>query len=69
MTTDSIEVEVNLMDLEKTKINAGKDTNKAQDKVQLLTYQTLEERFKAMMRNMEWMMERMALGNRPNPKE
>jgi hypothetical protein len=69
MTTDAIEVEVNLMASGKMKTNAGRDTNRAQDKAQPSTSQTSEERFEAMMRNMEQMMERMALGNRPNPRE
>jgi tRNA C32,U32 (ribose-2'-O)-methylase TrmJ len=67
MTIDSIEVEVNLMASGKMKTNVGRDTNIAQDKAQPSTSQTSEERFEAMMRNMEQMMERMALGNRPNP--
>ena len=51
------------------KANVGKDTNIAQDKAHPSTTQTSEERFEAMMRNMERMMERMALGNRPKPRE
>ena len=51
------------------KANAGRGTNTAQDKAQPSTSQTSEEMFEAMMRNMEHMMEVMALGNRPNPRE
>jgi len=51
------------------KDNVDRDTNKAQDKEQPSTSQTSEERFEAMMRNMERMMEIMALGNRTNPRE
>jgi hypothetical protein len=53
----------------KIKVNSGRDINKTQDKAQPSTLQTSEERFEAMMRNMERMMERMALGNKANPRE
>ena len=66
---DAIEVEVNLMASWKMKANVGRDTNKAQYKAQPSTSQTSEERFETMMINMERMMERMALGNKPNPRE
>ena len=69
MMTNSIEVEVNLMASGKMKANPGINMGKTQDKVQTSTLQTSEERFEAMMRNMEKMMERMALGNIPNPRE
>ena len=69
MMTDAIEVEVNLMDSGKMKTNFGRDTNKTQDKAQPSTSQTSEEIFEAMMRNMERMMEIMALENRPKPRE
>jgi hypothetical protein len=69
MMIDAIEVEVNLMDSGKIKANSGRDMNITQDKSQPLTSQTSEERFEAMMINMERMMERMVMGNRPNPRE
>jgi hypothetical protein len=69
MMTDAIEVEVNLMASGKMKANSGRNINRTQDKAQTSTSQTPEERFEAMMRNMERMMERMTLGNRPNPRE
>jgi hypothetical protein len=69
MMTDAIEFEVNLMASGKMKTNSGRDINRTQDKAQPSTSQTSEERFEAMMRNMERMMERMTLGNRSNPRE
>jgi hypothetical protein len=69
MMTDDIEVEVNLMALGKMKTSARKDMNRAQDKERPSTSQTSDERFEAMMRNTEQMIERMALGNMHNPIE
>ena len=69
MMIDAIEVEVNLMASGKMKANSDRNMGKTQDKEQTSTSQTSEEIFKAMMRNMERMMEIMALGNRPNPRE
>ena len=69
MMTDAIEVEVNLMASGKMKANSDRNMGKTQDKAQTFTSQTSEERFEVMMRNMERMMERMALGNRTNPRE
>jgi hypothetical protein len=69
MMTDAIEFKVNLMASGKIKANSGRDMKKAQDKAQPSTSQTSEERFEMMMRTMEKMMERMALDNRPNPRE
>jgi hypothetical protein len=69
MMIDAIEVEVNLMASGKMKSKSVRDMNKAQDKAQPSTSQTSEERFEMMMRTMEIMMERMALDNRPNPRE
>jgi hypothetical protein len=66
MMIDAIEFEVNLMASRKMKTNSGRDIKRTQDKSQSLTSQTSKERFEAMMRNMERMMERMTLGNRPN---
>jgi hypothetical protein len=57
MMTDAIEVEVSLMDLGKIKADSGRDMNKMQDKARPSTSHTLEERFEAMMRNMERMIE------------
>jgi hypothetical protein len=57
------------MALGKMKADSDRNMGKTQDKAQTSTSQTSEERFEAMMRNMERMMERMALGNRPNPRE
>jgi len=67
--TDAIEVEVNLMASGKMKTNSGRDINKTKEKEQPSTSQTSEERFEAMVRNMERMMERMALDNRPRPRK
>jgi hypothetical protein len=69
MMIDAIEVKVNLMASGKMKTNSGKDTDRTRDKAQPSTSQTSEERFEAMMRNMERMMERMALGKKSNPRE
>jgi hypothetical protein len=69
MITNSIEVEVNLLASGKMKANSDRNMGKTQDKAQASTSQTSKERFKAMMRNMERMIEIMALGNRPNPRE
>jgi hypothetical protein len=66
---DAIEVELNLMASGKMKTNVGREKNRAQDKAHPLTSQTSKEIFNAMMRNMERMMERMDIGNRPNPRE
>jgi hypothetical protein len=43
----------------------GRDINRTHNKEQPSMSQTSEDRFEAMMRNME----RMPLGNRPNPRE
>jgi hypothetical protein len=69
MIADAIEFKVNLMASGKIKDNSGKDMDKTQEKAQPSTSQTSEERFEAMMRTMERMMEIMALDSRPNPRE
>jgi hypothetical protein len=43
--------------------------NKVQDKEQPSTSQTSEERFETMMKNMEKMMERMAIDNNTYTRE
>jgi hypothetical protein len=60
---------VNLMASRKMNTNSGRSSNRTQDKAQPSNSQTLEETFEVMMRNMERMMEIMALGNMPNPRE
>jgi hypothetical protein len=69
MMTDAIEFKVNLMDLGNIKANFGRDMKKTQDKAYPSASQTSKESFETMMRTMERMLERMDLGNRPNPRE
>jgi hypothetical protein len=69
MMNIAIEVEVNLMASRNIKSNSDRDMKKVQDKAQPSTSQTLEDIFEMMMKNMEKMMERMALDNKPNTRE
>jgi hypothetical protein len=69
MMSDTIEVEVNIMDLGKIKHNFDRNGKNPQGDVQPSTSQSLDKKIDLMMKTMERLMENMYVESNPTPRE
>lgn len=65
MMNDAIEVEVNLMASSKMKQKIDLERKKIKDEIQASSSHSSDARFDSMMKNMEKIMERLVVGDRP----
>ena len=65
MINDAIEFEVNLIDLGKMKKKIDSERKKIKDEAQALSSHSSDIRFDSMMKTMDKIMEKLAVGDRP----